>query len=88
MEKQKLEIDFNTPCGNLMFIIGSVYKCLKDEDRLDEFKALQDYALGTTYSQALVEINKYVELVDLGTPKTLAEYLKQGEKLNKEKTNV
>lgn len=87
MEREKLEIDFNSPCGNIFFILGSVYKCLQEQDRLDEFKTLQDYVLATTYSQSLVEINKYVELIDLGSPKTLAGYLKQGEKLNQEQAN-
>lgn len=84
MEKEKLEIDFNGPCGNIFFILGSVYNCLVRQGRTEEFKNIKDYVLTKPYAQALVEINKYVELVDTGTPKTLAGYLKQGEKMNKE----
>ena len=79
MEREKIEIDFNGPEGNVFFILGRVAQALKKQGRQDDGKKLWDKITKDTYSQALVEINKYVELVDTGKPKTLKNYLKQGE---------
>lgn len=79
MEREKLEIDFNGQEGNVFYILGRVAEILKKQNRINEGKELWQKITKGTYGQALVEINKYVELVDVGKPKTLKGYLKIGE---------
>lgn len=87
MERARLEVDFNGPQGNVFYPLGRTVQILISQGREKEADELYKSAFEMRYAEVLYNINKYVELVDTGKPKTLKNYLKQGEKYEKERSN-
>lgn len=85
MKRVKLEVDFNGPGGNVYYILAVTRKVLQKQQRIADYNNIWENVQKMNYAQALVEINKYVELVDVGQPKILKNLLKQGERINEYK---
>ena len=79
MEKPILEIDISGPDGNIYVIMGLVMQILRKQRRYTDWNNLRDAITSSkSYANALREINKVVELVDISTDGLLDKYLKEG----------
>ena len=79
MEKPKLEIDISGPDGNIYVIMGLVMQILRKQRRYTDWNNLRDAITSSkSYANALREINKVVELVDISADGLLDKYLKEG----------
>ena len=79
MEKPILEIDISGPDGNIYFIMAKVMQILRKQRRYTDWNNLRDAITSSkSYANALREINKVVELVDVSAEGLLDKYLKEG----------
>lgn len=79
MEKPVLEIDISGPDGNIYVIMGMVMQILRKQRRYTDWNNLRDAITSSkSYANALREINKVVELVDISADGVLEKYLKEG----------
>ena len=79
MEKPILEIDISGPDGNIYFIMAKVMQILRKQRRYTDWNNLRDAITSSkSYTNALREINKVVELVDISAEGLLDKYLKEG----------
>ena len=79
MEKPILEIDISGPDGNIYVITGLVMQILRKQRRYTDWNNLRDAITSSkSYANALREINKVVELVDISADGLLDKYLKEG----------
>ena len=79
MEKPILEIDISGPDGNIYVIMGLVRQILRKQRRYTDWNNLRDAITSSkSYANALREINKVVELVDISSDGLLDKYLKEG----------
>lgn len=79
MERPKLEIDISGPDGNIYVIMGKVMQILRKQRRITDWNNLRDAITSSkSYANALKEVNKVVELIDLSDDKILDRYLKEG----------
>ncbi len=79
MEKPILEIDISGPDGNIYVIMGLVMQILRKQRRYTDWNNLRDAITSSkSYANALREINKVVELVDISADGLLDKYLKEG----------
>lgn len=79
MEKPLLEIDISGPDGNIYVIMGLVMQILRKQRRYTDWNNLRDAITSSkSYANALREINKMVELVDISADGLLDKYLKEG----------
>lgn len=79
MEKPILEIDISGPDGNIYVIMGLVRQILRKQRRYTDWNNLRDAITSSkSYANALREINKVVELVDISADGLLDKYLKEG----------
>ena len=79
MEKPILEIDISGPDGNIYFIMAKVMQILRKQRRYTDWNNLRDAITSSkSYANALREINKVVELVDISADGLLDKYLKEG----------
>lgn len=79
MEKPLLEIDISGPDGNIYVIMGLVMQILRKQRRYTDWNNLRDAITSSkSYANALREINKVVELVDISADGLLDKYLKEG----------
>lgn len=78
MEKPILEIDISGPDGNIYVIMGLVMQILRKQRRYTDWNNLRDAITSSkSYANALREINKVVELVDISADGLLDKYLKE-----------
>ena len=74
-----LEIDISGPDGNIYVIMGLVMQILRKQRRYTDWNNLRDAITSSkSYANALREINKVVELVDISADGLLDKYLKEG----------
>ena len=79
MEKPVLEIDISGPDGNIYVIMAKVMQILRKQRRYTDWNNLRDAITSSkSYANALREINKVVELVDISVEGVLDKYLKEG----------
>ena len=79
MEKPILEIDISGPDGNIYVIMGLVRQILRKQRRYTDWNNLRDAITSSkSYANALREINKVVELIDISADGLLDKYLKEG----------
>ena len=79
MEKPILEIDISGSDGNIYVIMGLVRQILRKQRRYTDWNNLRDAITSSkSYANALREINKVVELVDISSDGLLDKYLKEG----------
>lgn len=79
MGKPILEIDISGPDGNIYFIMAKVMQILRKQRRYTDWNNLRDAITSSkSYANALREINKVVELVDVSAEGLLDKYLKEG----------
>ena len=79
MEKPILEIDISGPDGNIYVIMGLVMQIVRKQRRYTDWNNLRDAITSSkSYANALREINKVVELVDISADGLLDKYLKEG----------
>lgn len=79
MEKPVLEIDISGPDGNIYVIMGMVMQILRKRRRYTDWNNLRDAITSSkSYANALREINKVVELIDISADGVLEKYLKEG----------
>ena len=79
MEKPILEIDISGPDGNIYVIMGMVMQILRKQRRYTDWNNLRDAITSSkSYANALREINKVVELIDISADGVLEKYLKEG----------
>ena len=79
MEKPMLEIDISGPDGNIYVIMGLVMQILRKRRRYTDWNNLRDAITSSkSYANALREINKVVELIDISADGLLDKYLKEG----------
>jgi len=79
MEKPVLEIDISGPDGNIYVIMGMVMQILRKQRRYTDWNNLRDAITSSkSYANALREINKVVELIDISADGVLEKYLKEG----------
>ena len=79
MEKPVLEIDISGPDGNIYVIMGMVMQILRKQRRYTDWNNLRDAITSSkSYTNALREINKVVELIDISADGVLEKYLKEG----------
>ena len=79
MEKPILEIDISGPDGNIYFIMAKVMQILRKQRRYTDWNNLRDAITSSkSYANALREIKKVVELVDISAEGLLDKYLKEG----------
>ena len=79
MEKPILEIDISGPDGNIYVIMGLVMQILRKQRRYADWNNLRDAITSSkSYANALREINKVVELVDISADGLLDKYLREG----------
>ena len=79
MEKPILEIDISGSDGNIYVIMGLVMQILRKQRRYTDWNNLRDAITSSkSYANALREINKVVELVDISADGLLDKYLKEG----------
>ena len=79
MEKPILEIDISGPDGNIYVIMGMVMQILRKQRRYTDWNNLRDAITSSkSYANALREINKVVEMIDISADGVLEKYLKEG----------
>ena len=79
MEKPVLEIVISGPDGNIYVIMGMVMQILRKQRRYTDWNNLRDAITSSkSYANALREINKVVELIDISADGVLEKYLKEG----------
>ncbi len=67
MEKPIVEYNSKGASGNIYYILGLVQKALRKQQRINDYNELRDKVFESkSYEQALREISKYVDLVDMG----------------------
>ena len=66
MKKPILQYDSRGESGNIYWLLANVRRLLQRERRSAEYSKLQDRVFGShSYEEALAEIRKVVELVDV-----------------------
>ena len=72
-------IDISGPDGNIYVILAKVMEILRRQRRITDWNNVRDAVYNSkSYSQALCEVNKVVELIDLSEDKILEKRLKEG----------
>ena len=66
MKKPIVKFDSSGPEGNIFDILGQCSKVLRKEHRINDFNLMRESVFAAnSYKAALVEIRKYIDLIDM-----------------------